>query len=73
MEVIKKYDNRKLYSTKLSRYVTLGYIADLVRTNVPFQIVNHKTNNDVTNSTLSEVVRTLKLNNNELVSIIKGS
>ena len=40
MEVIVKYPNRKLYSRSLKRYVDLGYIKDMVKTNQHFLVID---------------------------------
>lgn len=54
--VIKKYDNRKLYDLSQSRYVTLEEIADLVRAGKKVQVVDAKTNEDLTNLTLAQII-----------------
>jgi polyhydroxyalkanoate synthesis regulator protein len=65
METIVKYNNRKLYSKTLAKYVNLDYVQDLVNTDQKFSITAHKTGNDVTNEVLTQVV------NKSLTSLVK--
>jgi polyhydroxyalkanoate synthesis repressor PhaR len=53
--VIKKYDNRKLYDTKRSAYVTLDDLAKMVRSNQDFIVVENKTKIDITALTLMQI------------------
>lgn len=61
MHIIKKYANRKLYSTKESTYVTLQDIADLITLEEEFQVVDNTTKTDVTFETVKSVVAELFL------------
>jgi len=56
MRVIKKYPNRRLYDATASRYVTLDDILRLVLGETPFQVVERKTNADITRAILLQVV-----------------
>lgn len=57
MEKIVRYSyNRKLYSKKESKYVNSEYIADLVKTDQNFQIVDSKSGDDKTAGVLAEYV-----------------
>jgi polyhydroxyalkanoate synthesis regulator protein len=71
METIVKYKNRKMYSKKLSKYVNLDYIIDLVRSNSNLEILDYSTNKNITNLVLSEAIIKLNLNTSELLTIIK--
>lgn len=71
METIVKYKNRKMYSKKLSKYVNLDYIIDLVRNNNNLEILDYNTNKNITNLVLSEAIIKLNLNTSELLTIIK--
>lgn len=72
MEVIKKYKNRKLYSTTLSKYVTIGYILDLVKTGQRFVVVDNDTKQDITNKTVKTGLTTLEMPLETMRMIIKG-
>lgn len=54
--VIKRYANRKLYDTKVSRYVTLPQIAKLVREGEDVTIIDNTTKEDLTNVTLAQII-----------------
>ena len=54
--IIKKYPNRRLYDTEVSRYVTLEDVRNLVLQEVPFQIRDARTNEDLTRSILLQVI-----------------
>ena len=50
--IIKKYPNRRLYDTELSRYITLSDIRELVMNGTDFQVVDTNTNEDLTRAIL---------------------
>ena len=54
--IIKKYPNRRLYDTEVSRYVTLEDVRNLVLAEVPFQIRDARTNEDLTRSILLQII-----------------
>jgi polyhydroxyalkanoate synthesis repressor PhaR len=54
--VIKKYPNRRLYDTDKSAYITLTEVKDLVIGNVPFEVLDAKTNDDITRSILLQII-----------------
>jgi polyhydroxyalkanoate synthesis repressor PhaR len=54
--IIKKYPNRRLYDTAISRYITLEDIKVLVLENVDFKVVDAKTEDDLTNNTLLQII-----------------
>lgn len=54
--IIKRYQNRKLYDTKTSHYVTLDDIAKMVRSNENFVILDSKTYKDITASTFIQII-----------------
>jgi len=72
METIKKYSNRKLYSTKTSSYVTLEYILDLVRTRQKFRVVENKSQNDITTKTIQNSLTELPMDLGTLHKLIRG-
>lgn len=56
VRVIKKYPNRRLYDTAISRYITLEEIRKLVLDNRTFQVVDKRTGDDITRSILLQVI-----------------
>ncbi|MCI0749907.1 MAG: polyhydroxyalkanoate synthesis regulator DNA-binding domain-containing protein, partial [Nevskiales bacterium] len=46
--IIKKYPNRRLYDTHISRYITLQEVRALVLQNVKFRVHDKHTNEDIT-------------------------
>jgi len=54
--IIKKYPNRRLYDTELSRYITLSDIRELVMKGTDFQVVDTNTNEDLTRSILLQIM-----------------
>jgi polyhydroxyalkanoate synthesis repressor PhaR len=54
--VIKKYANRRLYNTHTSSYITLEHLAQMVRDNVDFQVIDAKTGADLTHSILTQII-----------------
>ncbi|MFP4228460.1 MAG: polyhydroxyalkanoate synthesis regulator DNA-binding domain-containing protein [Salinivenus sp.] len=53
---IKRYDNRKLYDTKASEYVSLADIASLVREGETVEVVDNGTGEDLTAQTLTQII-----------------
>lgn len=54
--VIKKYPNRRLYDTEISKYITLADIRRLVLDQVDFTVRDAKTDEDITRNTLLQVI-----------------
>ncbi|MDO4683071.1 MAG: polyhydroxyalkanoate synthesis repressor PhaR [Lautropia sp.] len=54
--LIKKYPNRRLYDTQTSVYITLTDVKQLVLDNESFQVVDAKTNEDLTRSILLQII-----------------
>ena len=54
--VIKKYENRRLYDTTNSRYVNLEEVAEMVRGGADLQVVDAKTNEDLTRTVLTQII-----------------
>jgi polyhydroxyalkanoate synthesis repressor PhaR len=55
-KVIKRYQNRKLYDTQQSCYVTLEDIARMIRNNEDVVVIDNKTKKDITASTLTQII-----------------
>ncbi|MEL6324170.1 MAG: polyhydroxyalkanoate synthesis regulator DNA-binding domain-containing protein, partial [Pseudomonadota bacterium] len=54
--IIKKYANRRLYDTSTSSYVTLDHLSDLVKREVPFEVRDAKTGEDLTRAVLTQII-----------------
>jgi polyhydroxyalkanoate synthesis repressor PhaR len=54
--IVKKYGNRRLYDTSDSRYITLEELADKVRQGEEVRVVDAKTGEDLTASTLTQIL-----------------
>lgn len=54
--LIKKYPNRRLYDTKISGYITLADVKQLVLDNQSFQIIDAKSAEDITRSILLQII-----------------
>lgn len=66
--VIKKYPNRRLYDTEKSQYVTLQQIRDLVLEEVPFIVIDQKSEEDITRSILLQIIFEQESETNPLFS-----
>jgi len=53
---IKRYENRKLYDTEASKYVSLSDIAALVRNGETVEVVDNATGRDLTAQTLTQII-----------------
>jgi polyhydroxyalkanoate synthesis repressor PhaR len=56
MKIIKRYQNRKLYDTQQSCYVTLDDIAKMIRNNEEVMVIDNKSKNDITAATLTQII-----------------
>ncbi len=54
--LIKKYPNRRLYDTQTSAYITLSDVKQLVLDNESFNVVDAKSNEDLTRSILLQII-----------------
>lgn len=78
MEYIVKYDNRKLYSKHLKKYVNLDYVIDLTKTNTSnFTIVKYEKGlqpndmKDITGKVLAEAISQLNVSREKLAELIR--
>ena len=53
---IKKYANRRLYDTSSSKYITLDHLADLIRRDVEFVVIDAKSGDDITHTVLTQII-----------------
>lgn len=56
VKIIKRYQNRKLYDTQQSCYVTLDDIAKMIRSNEDVMVIDNKSKNDITAATLTQII-----------------
>lgn len=68
LRIIKKYPNRRLYDTEASCYITLAEVRELVINEVPFIVVEKKTNEDITRSILLQIILEQESESNPLFS-----
>lgn len=72
VRIIKRYQNRKLYDTFQSCYVTLEEIAQIIREGNEIQVIDNKSKNDITYMTQIQLLfdqerKSLKPGNTELL------
>jgi polyhydroxyalkanoate synthesis repressor PhaR len=56
VRMIKKYPNRRLYDTKTSSYITLVDVKQMVLKHEDFQVIDAKTNDDLTRQILLQII-----------------
>ena len=66
--IIKKYPNRRLYDTEKSQYVTLQQIRSLVLDEIPFIVIDQKSEDDITRSILLQIIFEQESETNPLFS-----
>ncbi len=54
--VIKKYPNRRLYDTRVSSYITLEEVRQLVLSGESFEVRDARTNEDLTRAVLLQII-----------------
>jgi polyhydroxyalkanoate synthesis repressor PhaR len=54
--IIKKYANRRLYNTETSAYITLDDLSAMTRAGREFQVLDAKSNEDITHSILTQII-----------------
>lgn len=76
--IIKKYPNRRLYDTALSRYVTLSDVLHLLSTAEPFQVQEQRSGADITREILLQALLELErgeaalLSDSALLALLKA-
>jgi len=56
MHIVKKYGNRRLYDTELSRYITHEELTQTIRDGEDVRVVDAKTGEDLTQPTLTQII-----------------
>jgi polyhydroxyalkanoate synthesis repressor PhaR len=54
--LIKKYPNRRLYDTELSRYITIDDVRGLIAAHARPRIIEQRSGRDITRSVLLQVI-----------------
>src|SRR4030043_954012 len=67
--IIKRYRNRKLYNTQEKCYITLEEIEDLIKRNEEVKVIDNVTENDISSSTLSQIIFGLEKNQSGVLPI----
>ena len=68
MRIIKKYPNRRLYDTEISKYITLEDVKNLVLEEVTFCVKEVKSDEDLTRSILLQIIAEQEHNGEPLLS-----
>ena len=69
VRIIKKYPNRRLYDTQVSRYITLEEVRQLVLQNIVFRVEDKRSGDDITRSILLQVIAEQEENGNPIFSV----
>ncbi|PKK82811.1 MAG: hypothetical protein CVT49_11505 [candidate division Zixibacteria bacterium HGW-Zixibacteria-1] len=56
MRIIKRYKNRRLYDTERKEYITHNELRHIIRSRMPFQIVDSESEADITLAVLSQLL-----------------
>ena len=67
MRRITRYPNRRLYDSEQGKYVNLDFIKCLINDNVEFEIINAKTNENVTRNVLLKIIQESEVNNSQSI------
>jgi polyhydroxyalkanoate synthesis repressor PhaR len=68
-KIIKRYQNRKLYDTHQSCYVTLEEISQMIKVGDDLRVIDNKTKNDITQGTLTQLLYESERRNPEPVPV----
>lgn len=56
LRIIKKYPNRRLYDTEVSRYITLADLRKLIMSGGEFEVRDANSNDDITRNILLQII-----------------
>ena len=62
MKLLKKYPNRRIYDTSTSRFITVDDVRQMVLNYEPFEVVDTKTGENLTRSTLLQIITDMEGN-----------
>lgn len=68
IRIIKKYPNRRIYDTHESVYIKLDDIRNMVNSNIPFKVIDSKTEEDITRTILLQIITEQEANEDPLFS-----
>lgn len=68
---IVRYQNRKLYSKDLSRYIKLGEVAQFVKEGDDVLVLCNRTKNDITDLVLSQAVLQKGINRQTAINLLR--
>lgn len=68
IRIIKKYPNRRLYDTHLSKYIKITDIRVMITNDVEFQVIDTDTKKDITRSVLLQIILEQESENSPLFS-----
>lgn len=66
-----KYDNRKLYSHDIKKYVNLRDVAELLEEDFDVVVHMHSTGVDVTNQALGEIIKKGFSKSEKIIELLK--
>lgn len=77
-KIIIKYDNRKLYDKEIKSYISLQELEKYAINNITFCVIEHKSQNDITNKTLVKVLankldKSVNNSTDSLINLIKNA
>jgi len=67
--LLKKYANRRLYDTEKSAYITLSQVSDMIREGRQVQVIDAKTEEDMTAFILTQIIVEEARKNNSLLPV----
>ncbi len=67
--LLKKYPNRRLYDTEKSAYITLSQVSDIIREGRQVQVIDAKTEEDMTAFILTQIIVEEARKNNSLLPV----
>jgi polyhydroxyalkanoate synthesis repressor PhaR len=68
IRIIKKYPNRRVYDTHLSKYIKIDDVRDMIIDGIEFKVIDTKTKEDVTRSVLLQIILEQESETNPLFS-----
>lgn len=69
VKIIKRYQNRKLYDTYQSCYVTLDEIAEMIMRGEEVTVIDNRTKKDITSSTLTQIIFEKQKRSNTIIPV----
>lgn len=69
--IVLKYSNRKLYSKKDAKYVTVKELYNRVKEGQNFQVIDYKTGLDITKNVLTSCIKYANLSEEQLKTLLR--